>query len=112
MALSGWTESTQDIPPITWDGKTSTLHIRLKGEDGKELEIDWKPETTYVARFREIDKDEWSIGVETPRTGITITDLKPDTEYDIELRSKNAAGESEPVRVTYRTGPDGGMHIS
>ena len=51
----------------------------------------------------------WSVGFETPLTACSFVYLKPDTEYEMEVRSKNTDGESEPVRLKVRTNPEGAL---
>ena len=38
----------------------------------------------------------------------TFVDLKPDTEYEVQVTSKNSTGEGEPVYAKIRTNPEGG----
>ena len=37
--------------------------------------------------------------------------LKPDTGYEVEVRSKNSSGESTPVLVKIHTNPEGDMVV-
>ena len=76
-------------------------------QDGKALEANWKPGLTYVIRIREAGTEEWSFGFETPLTHCSVVDLKPGTEYEMQVRAKNAAGEGEPRLVRIRTNPTG-----
>ena len=63
---------------------------------------------TYVVRIREAGEDkDWSFGFETPITSFTFVDLKPDTEYELQVRTKNAAGEGVPAFFSIRTDPAG-----
>ena len=71
--------------------------------------MDVTPQVTYVMRVRELGADEWLVGVETPLSSCTLVGLKPDTEYEMELRAKNAAGESDPAVVMCRTDPHGAV---
>ena len=75
------------------------------------LEAEWKPPATYVVRNRESSGGSWSVGFETPLTACSFVYLKPDTEYEMEVRSKNTDGESEPVRLNVRTNPEGALAI-
>jgi hypothetical protein len=70
---------------------------------GEWLEADVTPQVTYVVRVRELGSKEWLVGVETPLTSCTLIGLKPDTEYEMEVRAKNAAGESAPTVARCRT---------
>ena len=47
----------------------------------------------------------------TPLTGCGFVDLKPETEYEVEVRSKNEQGESDPVSARIRTNPEGSIGI-
>ena len=71
------------------------------------LEVDVTPKVTYVVRVRESGSGKWLVGVETPLTSCTFIGLKPDTEYEMELRAKNAAGESSPAVASFRTDATG-----
>ena len=64
---------------------------------------------TYVARIKEADSDEWSVGFETPLTGCQFVGLQPDTEYDFDVRAKNEHGESDPAIAKVRTDPEGNI---
>ena len=92
-------------PEVRWDG--DTWFVTLPVDDGKVIEATWKPAFTYVVRIREAGTEQWSFGFETPVTGCTLVDLKPDTEYELQVRAKNAAGEGAPALFTIRTTPTG-----
>ena len=99
------TRQASSDPQIRWDD--NTWFVTLPIEDGKMIDANWKPEFTYVVRIREAGGEEWSFGFETPITSCAFVDLKPDTEYEVQLRSKNAAGESGPTVCRFRTTPTG-----
>lgn len=114
MVQRSWSTARQDRPPVSWDGSTGTFTIVLSDVnvgEGTGVEAEWTPPLTYVVRIREARSSEWSIGFETPLTGCGFVDLKPDTDYEVEVRSKNDHGESDPVFVTARTKPDGTIGI-
>ena len=67
------------------------------------------PKVTYIVRVRESGTEEWLVGVETPLTSCTFLDLKPDTEYEMEVRAKNEEDVSDPAVVTCRTDPGGSI---
>ena len=97
----------QQNPEIKWEDNQWSIALPL--EDGRVLNASWKPGITYVVRIREAggpDKD-WSFGFETPIASVTFVDLKPDTEYELQVRRKNAAGEGDPAFFSIRTGPTG-----
>ena len=81
--------------------------MRLPVQDGNVLEAQWKPGLTYVVRIREAGSGDWSFGFETPLTHFSFTNLKPDTEYEMQVRTKNAAGEGKPQSFRLRTNPTG-----
>jgi len=92
-------------PEIEWDG--ATWFVRLPVHDGNVLEAKWKPGRTYVFRIREADERIWSIGFESPLKCLSFEDLKPDTEYELQVRVKDSAGKGEPRLVCVRTGRTG-----
>ena len=98
--------SQAKIPEVKWED--NKWFVALPLEDGRTVEASWKPALTYVVRIREAGTDDWSFGFETPITSFTFIDLKPDTEYELQVRSKNAAGEGGPVFISIRTDPAGG----
>ena len=79
------TARTQPNPRIQWDG--TTFLVRLPVQDGNILEAKWNPGLTYVVRVREAGTDAWSFGFETPLTHFSFIDLKPDTEYEMQVRA-------------------------
>lgn len=92
-------------PQIKWDGKE--FFVTLPLEKGEALDAKWNPGLTYVVRVREVGEEEWSIGFETPLTSCTVVDLKPDTDYEMQVRAKNAAREGKPAILKARTSPHG-----
>ena len=97
--------SRANSPQVKWED--GTWFVTLPLEDGKMIEASWKPGLTYVVRIREAGSEDWSFGFETPITSFTFVDLKPDTEYELEVRSKSSAGMGPPAIVGIRTGPTG-----
>lgn len=92
-------------PRIEW--KDNRWSVTLPLDDGRAVNATWKPANTYVVRIREADAEEWSFGFETPLASFTFIDLKPDTEYEVQVRTRNAAGESPPAFFRIRTDPAG-----
>ena len=115
MAQQNWSTKSQDKPPVSWNGQAKIFSIVLSGLRGlgvkDTLEAEWKPPFTYVVRIREANADSWSCGFETPLTACGFVDLRPDTEYEVEVRSKNSQGESDPVLVRIRTNSEGGLAV-
>ncbi|MCZ0954780.1 MAG: fibronectin type III domain-containing protein [Rhodospirillaceae bacterium] len=96
----------QPSPRIQWDGTTWAVSLPL--QDGNVIDASWNPGLTYVVRIRDAARDKaWSFGFETPLTHISFVDLKPDTEYEVQVCAKNAAGEGEPQLFRIRTSPTG-----
>ena len=50
---------------------------------------------------------DWSFGFETPIARFTFIDLKPDTEYEVQVRFRNATGEGPPAFFNILTDPTG-----
>ena len=92
-------------PRIEW--KDNQWSVTLPLDDGRAVNATWKPGNTYVVRIREADADQWSFGFETPLASFTFIDLKPDTEYEVQVRTRSAAGEGAPAFFTIRTDPAG-----
>ena len=99
------TRGPKTSPEIKWDGKT--LFVKLPVANGKVLEANWNPGITYVVRIREVGTEQWSCGFETPIPGCTFAYLEPDTEYEVQVRTKGPAGQGEPVCLRIRTNPVG-----
>ena len=91
-------------PAVRWDG--TTWFVTLPLQDGQVTDAKWELGLTYVVRIREKGAAEWGFGFETPVTGCTFTDLKPDTEYEVQVRTKTARGESAPTFTSIRTNPE------
>ena len=66
------------------------------------------PGTTHVVRIRDKDAEHWSFGFETPVTGRTFIDLRPDTGYELQGAGESAGGEGAPTCLAIRTDPAGG----
>ena len=99
-------QESGNSPNIKWEDNEWSITLPL--EDGRVLNAAWKPGVTYVVRIREAGEDkDWSFGFETPITSFTFVDLKPDTEYELQVRTKNAAGEGDAAFFSIRTGPAG-----
>ena len=98
-------------PQIKWDGKNFSVTLpvaaTLELKKGGVVEAKWNPNLTFVVRVREVGTDKWSFGFETPLTCCTLVDLKPDTEYEMQVRGKNAAGEGEAAYLKTRTNSKG-----
>ena len=115
MAHQNWSTSSQDKPPVSWNGEAKTFSIFLSGlrDLGVKdtLEAEWEPPFIYVVRIKEVGSGIWSCGFETPLTSCGFVDLRPDTEYEIEVRTKNAHGVSDPTTVRLRTNPEGSLAV-
>ena len=113
MAQRNWSTTMQNRPPVSWNQDEGTFAIVLGGLEGLEgegtLEAEWKPPRTYVIRIREANEGSWSFGFETPLTGCGFVDLNPGTEYEVEIRPKDAQGEGDPIRMRIHTDPEGDL---
>lgn len=88
-----------------------TWHVTLPLDDGRAIDASWCPPHTYVVRIREAGTDNpWSFGVRTPLASVTFVDLEPDTEYELQVRTRTAAGEGPPALFRFRTDPKGHGH--
>ncbi len=95
-------------PEIEWEDNQWSVTLPL--DDGRTVNATWKPAIVYIVRIREVgaaDRD-WSFGFETPVGSFTFVDLKPDTEYEVQVRTKNRGREGPPGIFRVRTGPAGG----
>ena len=90
-------------PILKWDD--GMIQVSLPDKLGRTLEASWSPTVTSVVRIREVGTATWSPGFETPFNKCSFVDLKPDTEYELQVTHKNDAGESEPTISTIKTDP-------
>lgn len=113
--MESWKTLQQKKLPVSWNAATNTFSIFLEGilkkygVKGKDtsLNIEFTPPITYFARIREAGTENWIIGIETPLTSCMFCDLKPNTEYELEVRSKKGNQVSEPARMKIKTKGDG-----
>ena len=110
---SPWKKVNQKKPPVSWDQNTKTFNISLGGISGtfknEGIEAEWSPPVISVVRIREAGTNDWIVGFETPLSSCAFTNLKPDTDYEIEVRGKNEHGEGEPTLIKTRTTSDGSL---
>ncbi len=98
--LSGRTEN----PKLEW--KEDMIYVSLPDKLGRTLEARWKPSVTSVVRIRELGTEPWGPGFETPFNSCSFVDLKPETEYEVQVTHKNDAGEGPPAISTLKTKPE------
>ena len=114
MTQRRWSRASQSKPPISWDGSKGTFSIVLSGlrdiGPTDSVAAEWTPPLMYIVRIREAGSPDWGIGFETPLRGCSFVDLKPNTKYEVQIRAKNAVGESEPAVIEFSAGPDGTLH--
>ena len=103
-------------PSINWDGKTFKVNIPLPDlpkdlnrQKGLVLDMEVEPSLVYVVRIREAGTDRWSPGFVTPFTQQQIQDLKPNTEYELQVTAKNKHGESPPNSIRVKTNRHGSL---
>ena len=92
-------------PEIKWEDNQWSVTLPL--DDGRTVNATWKPAITFVVRIREVGAADWSFGFETPVASFTFVDFKPDTGYELQVRSKSRTGEGPPAFFTIRTNPTG-----
>ncbi|MDE0099843.1 MAG: fibronectin type III domain-containing protein [Truepera sp.] len=98
--------SRTENPRLMWDGEM--ISVSLPDKLGRTLEAQWNPTVTSVVRIRESGTQAWSPGFEIPFNMCSFVDLKPDTEYDVQVTHKNDVGESEPAITSIKTAPRAG----
>ena len=96
--------SRTENPKLEWE--EDMIHVSLPDKLGRTLEARWKPSVTSVVRVRELGTQPWGPGFETPLNSCSFVDLKPDTEYEIQVTHKNDAGEGPPAISTIKTPPE------
>ena len=95
--------SRTEDPVLKW--QDNMVHVSLPNKLGRTLEASWKPTVTSVVRIKESGAKAWSPGFETPFNTCSFVDLKPNTEYDVQVTHKNEVGESVPAITSIKTGP-------
>ena len=91
-------------PKLEW--KEGMIYVSLPDKLGRTLEAQWAPTITSVVRVRELGTESWGPGFETPFNNCSFVDLKPDTEYEIQITHKSDEGEGPPAISTIKTEPD------
>ena len=104
QTMDGQMSSRTENPQLAWDGEM--VSVSLPDKIGRVLEAKWNPTITSVVRIRESGTDEWGPGFETPFNMCSFVDLKPDTEYEVQVTHKNDAGEGAPAITTMKTNPE------
>ena len=99
-------------PAVDFDGQRVIVRVpahvipRLP-DDATEVELAVEPGVVYLVRIRRTTSEVWSPSFVTPFTNHRFEDLRPNTEYEIEVRAKNKAGPGEPAYVRLKTDPRG-----
>ncbi len=97
-------QSRETEPSVEWiEGEFRISAPLQRGT----VDAKWRPGTTAVIRIREANTEAWSPGFETPLNGCSFVGLEPNTEYEIQVTHKNAAGEGPPSRLTCKTESSG-----
>ena len=97
-------QSDVSAPTVEWHEGELRVSLPLHGQT---VDAKWRPATTTVVRIRQAGTESWSPGFETPLSGCSFVGLEPDTEYDIQITHKNAAGEGPPSELRCRTKANG-----
>ena len=90
-------------PQVEWDG--NRISVSLPDKLGRTFEASWVPAVTSIVRIRESGTQAWSPGFETPFFKGAFRDLKPDTEYDVQVTYKGDEGEREQKISSFKTDP-------
>ena len=97
--------------PLRWDKNEHALELALRMpvtiKRDELLDLKIRQISTFMARIRQLGERDWSVGFETPLKGCTFRRLKPNTEYEIELRAIVGDLEGEPALLTAQTNEDG-----
>lgn len=99
------TNGNDNLPQVAWDGRK--MRVRLPDSQGNVIEANWQVNQTNVVRIRKAGTEDWSAGFETPLSHCQFHGLEPNTEYEVEIRSKSAAGLGAPAQARFHTKPDG-----
>lgn len=83
-------QSTDPEPSVQW--REGEFKVSLPLQDGV-VDAKWRPGTTSVVRIRKSGTESRSPGFETPLNGCSFVGLEPNTDYEIQVTHKNAAGE-------------------
>ena len=94
---------TQD-PKVEWDGQHWSITLPL---EKKIVTAFISPSFIYEWKIRESGGEEWSVGFEAPVQNCTFTDLKPDTEYVVQVTAKNGGGKRESALSRVQTDSEG-----
>ena len=98
-------EEKRDAEPrALWDNKDRKWKVSLPMKEGT-MDASWVQSTVTVIRLREID-GSWSPGFVTPLNNVEFTDLRPSTEYEMELRHMNEHGKGKPIYRRFITDPN------
>ena len=98
--------SLNEDPKLEW--KEGLIHVTLPDKVGRTLEARWKPTVTSVVRIRETGTESWGTGFETPFNSCSFVDLKPETEYEVQITRKNDESEGPPAVFTIKAQPESG----
>ena len=113
--------SPQGPPSVKWTPDSETILVTLPvskslfvdhPDEDIVLQATWETDFTYVARIREAGSDEWGVGFEMPLLLFWFTDLKPHTEYEVELRARRGEIDSHSVTAKGRTDAFGRVKIA
>ena len=92
-------------PKVEWKNGEFRVSLPLEGQE--RILAKWRPTVTSVVRIREVGSERWSPGFETPLNVCGFAGLKPDTEYEVEVRYKTAAAEGPPASMRCRSNREG-----
>lgn len=97
-------KSDASSPAVEWNDGEFKVSLPLHGGT---VDAKWRPATTTVVRIRQAGTETWSPGFETPLNGCNFVGLTPNTEYELQVTHKNAAGEGPPTKLRCKTKSNG-----
>ena len=89
--------TNQDQPKVRWDDLAQRWIVDLPMGDDQRAQAEWNQSIVTVIRIREVGTSEWSPGFVTPLNTCSFRDLKPCTEYEVELKHSSPHGDSSTV---------------
>ena len=75
------------------DSRKWSVDCPLMDAQGNRFQAEWTQDTVTILRVRKVGTSEWGPGFVTPFNSLSLVDLEPCTEYEVELRHRNSAGD-------------------
>lgn len=96
----------QEVPSVAWDGAQFLVSLPV---EGRVLDATLTPRWIYTVCIRETSEQDWSPGFVTPFTHCSLTGLKPDTEYELQVVANSKKREVKYPIGKARTTPEGNL---